>query len=99
MGATKDSNYSTEDLLLAQIASAIGHPARAKMLRYLMQKGSFRNTDFSRENNFSVSVSHFHIYKLKHADLVNLEYANSEYYVTLKPDNIEIMKQLLALDH
>lgn len=97
MGASKDLNYSPEELLLAQICKAISHPARAKMLLHLLNKGSFRNIDFSRSNQLSVSTTHSHVYKLKEADLVHLEYATNEYHVTLKPNNIDLLQQLLEV--
>ncbi len=98
MGAIKSLHYSPEELLLAQICKAIAHPARAKMLLQLLNKGSFRNIDFSKNNDLSISSTHAHIYKLKDADLIHLEYAKQEYHVTLKPDNIDLLKQLLVVE-
>ena len=97
MGATKDLNYTPEELLLAQICKAIAHPARAKMLLHLLNKGSFRNVDFSKKNQLAISTTHTHVYKLKEADLIHLEYADCQYYVTLKPNNIDVLQKLLEL--
>lgn len=98
MPATNDLNYSNEELLLAQIGKAISHPARARMLINLMNKGTFRNIDFSKNCGLSIATTHHHIYKLKDADLINLEYINHQYFVTFKPDNIDILRQLLVIE-
>ena len=95
MGARKNINYSNEELLIAQICNAMAHPARAKMILKLLNKGTFRNTDLAKLLNLSTSTIHNHVYRLKHADLIHLEYAENSYYVTLKPDSIELLKSML----
>jgi len=95
MPAKNDLNYTTEELLLARICKAISHPARAKMLLYLMNHKTFRNIDFSKQYNVSVGTTHHHIYELKDADLIHLEYTNHQYFVTLKPENLSLLKRIL----
>ncbi len=95
MGARKDADYSYEELLIAQICNALAHPARAKMILKLLNNGTFRNTDLAKLLKLSTSTIHNHVYRLKHADLIHLEYAENAYYVTLKPDSIDLLKLML----
>lgn len=95
MPATKTENYTPEELFLSEFGKAIAHPARARMFFLLMNNGTFRNVDFTKANNVSTSTTHCHIYKMKDADLINLEYVNHEYHVTFNLDVLELAVKLL----
>lgn len=97
MPAKNDLNYTIEELLLADFGRAIAHPTRSRMFLDLLKNQSFRNVDFSSDNNISISTTHGHIYKLKEGDLINLEYTNHEYHITLNRSSLEVFKQLLNL--
>lgn len=87
MGASKDYNYSPEEILISQFARALSHPARSKMINILKKNKSFRNTDMCKTLEMNVSTIHNHIKVLKEADLIHLEYANHEYHITLHQEN------------
>ena len=89
MGATKDYNYSPEEIIVSLFGRAIAHPARSKMINILKRNKSFRNTDMCRILEMNVSTVHTHIRILKEADLVHVEYANHEYHITLNQENYQ----------
>jgi len=95
MPATKTENYTPEELFLAEFGKAIAHPARARMFFLLMNNGTFRNVDFTKANNVSTSTTHCHVYKMKNADLINLEYVNHEYHVTFNLAVLELAVKLV----
>lgn len=90
MGARKDYNYSHEEIAASQFGRAIAHPARFKMIRILLNYGSFRNVDMCRELKMNVSSIHRHIEILKQADLIHIEYAMHEYHITLHQENYQL---------
>lgn len=95
MPATKTENYTPEELFLAQFGKAIAHPARARMFFSLMKNRTFRNVDFTRSNAISVSTTHNHIYKMKEAGLIHLEYTNHQYHAILNLNVLEVGVKLL----
>lgn len=95
MGAIKPGNYSTEDVLISKFGRALAHPARAKIIRLLIQKEQFRNIDLSKTLQLSFSSVHSHIQVLKDADIIDVDYLPHEYMLKLKSDNFDLMKQLL----
>lgn len=90
MGARKDYNYSHEEITGSQFGRAIAHPARFKMIKILLNYGSFRNVDMCRELQMNVSSIHRHIEILKQADLIHIEYAKHEYHITLHQENYQL---------
>lgn len=95
MGAIKPGNYSIEEVLISKFGRAIAHPARAKIIRLLLNKEQFRNIDLSKKLQLSFSSVHNHIQVLKDADIIDVEYLPHEYMLKLKSDNFDLMKQLL----
>ena len=90
MGATKDLNYTPEELLMSQFGRAIGHPARSRMIKLLKENKSFRNTDMCKILEMQVSTIHDHIKILREADLIHIEYAKHEYHITLHQENYQL---------
>lgn len=90
MGARKDYNYSTEEIAGSQFGRAIAHPARFKMIKILLNYGSFRNVDMCKELEMNVCSIHRHIEILKQADLIHVEYAKHEYHITLNQENYQL---------
>lgn len=90
MGASKDNNYTPEELLIAQFGRALGHPARSRMIKILKENKSFRNTDMCKILEMRVSTIHDHIKILREADLIHIEYASHEYHITLHQENYQL---------
>lgn len=96
MGATKPNPYSNEDLLISKFGRAIAHPARAKIIRMLLQNHNVRNVDLTIILNLSLSCVHNHIQALRDASIVELTYQPHEYYLKLNTENFEFIKKLLG---
>lgn len=90
MGASKDNNYTNEEVLMSQFGRALAHPARSRMINLLRENKSFRNTDMCRVLKMRVSSVHAHIRILREADLVHVEYAQHEYHITLHQENYQL---------
>ena len=97
MGAIKENNYSDNDMKIAQIGKAMGHPARKQMISLLMEYGHSRNIDFWGNLNLSPSTIKEHIQFLKDADLVTIRYRMHHYDIYLKPQGFDEMIAFLDM--
>lgn len=64
------SKYQDEDIELARIAKAMGHPARLAILRHLASLETCRFTDISNELSLANSTVFQHLSELKKAGLI-----------------------------
>jgi len=64
------SKYQNEDIELARIAKAMGHPARLTILRHLASLETCRFTDISNELSLANSTVFQHLSELKKAGLI-----------------------------
>jgi predicted transcriptional regulator len=90
MGASKENNYTHEEVLISQFGRALAHPARSRMINLLKENKSFRNADMCKELKMGVSSVHAHIKILKEADLIHIEYTTHEYHITLHYENYQL---------
>jgi ArsR family transcriptional regulator, arsenate/arsenite/antimonite-responsive transcriptional repressor len=100
MGTTKIYPYSKQTLQLAQIAKALGHPARITMIKYLFENQIATNDTFQALTTLNKSTISKHIKELIHADLVYSDYRDFEgnYYLKLEAgDLIEMLVQEINL--
>lgn len=96
MGTTKIYPYSKQTPQLAQIAKALGHPARITMVKYLFENRIATNNTFQTLTTLNKSTISKHIKELIHADLVYSDYRDFEgnYYLKLEAGNlIEMLVQ------
>lgn len=70
MKSSDNSNYSPEDVKIAQFAKALGHPARIAILRHLASLETCRFTDISNELSLANSTVFQHLAELKRAGLI-----------------------------
>ena len=70
MATHKKDIYKQEDIELAAIAKAIGHPARIAILKILISKGNCICKEISDELPLAKSTVSQHLNELKKADLV-----------------------------
>ena len=89
MGATKINHYSTESIQLAQLANALGHPARITIIKTLKENSYLRNVDFRSVLNLSSTSVHDHLVKLKSANIVEFHYFHHEYRIYLVPEILD----------
>lgn len=83
MGAIKPNNYSEKELNLSLIARALAHPARIKIVQLLRYSGMKRNVDLAVELNLAETTMREHLWKLKDAGLINVDYKTHYYNVSL----------------
>ena len=70
MGAIKKNVYSESEIILAQYAKAIAHPARIMIIRLLSMKNACVCGDIVNELPLSQSTVSQHLKELKKAGLV-----------------------------
>lgn len=96
MGATKINHYSAENIHLAQLASALGHPARITIIKTLKENPYLRNVDFRSILNLSSTAVHDHLIKLKSANIVEFQYFHHEYRINLVPEILDELNFFLC---
>ena len=70
MGLTKTDNFSEQQLRLAQITKALGHPARIAILEVLLSRNSCVCGDIVEELPRSQSTVSQHLKELKEAGII-----------------------------
>ncbi|ASS50072.1 MAG: hypothetical protein A3D31_10905 [Candidatus Fluviicola riflensis] len=95
MGASKTSQYTQEIKDLSLIARALGHPARAQIISVLKSQPFTRNTDLTSILQLSKSTIYVHVSKLAQANLVELDFHPNCYHITLVPERLEELKELI----
>jgi len=73
MGATKSSEFTTQENKLAAYAKALAHPARIAILRLLAAKAACQCGDIVEELPLSQSTVSQHLKELKAAGLIKGE--------------------------
>ena len=74
MGLIKDNNYTTKELFFAQIANALSHRARKKILELAQHEILVKQTQLPEILSLNKTSIHRHIQSLRKADLIE------EYY-------------------
>ncbi len=95
MGASKTNQYTPEIKDLSLIARALGHPARAQIISVLKTQPFTRNTDLTTILQLSKSSIFEHITKLVQAELVELDFHPNCYHITLVPERLKELKELI----
>lgn len=97
MGAIKANNYSRREMDISLIARGVAHPARVRMIRQL-REGGYRNIDFCRDLRMKRSSIKEHIDKLIDADLIRVDYLPHFYMLTLNPERVKYIDELMGSD-
>jgi ArsR family transcriptional regulator len=95
MGTTKIYPYSNQTLQLAQIAKALGHPARITILKYLFENRIATNDIFQGITTLNKSTISKHVKELIYADLVYSDYKDFEGNYYLKKDAAHLIEMLV----
>jgi ArsR family transcriptional regulator, arsenate/arsenite/antimonite-responsive transcriptional repressor len=95
MGTTKIYPYSNQTLQLAQIAKALGHPARITILKYLFENKIATNDIFQGITTLNKSTISKHVKELIYADLVYSDYKDFEGNYYLKKDAAHLIEMLV----
>ncbi len=70
MGTTKEIGFQEDQLLVAKVAKAIGHPARIAILQFLLNKTSCVCSDIVEELPLAQATVSQHLKVLKEAGLI-----------------------------
>ena len=73
MGATKTDSFDNQQLRMAELAKAIGHPARIAILQFLLKQQSCICGDIVEELPLSQSTVSQHLKELKAAGIIQGE--------------------------
>ena len=73
MGTTKTDHFNTKQLRMAQLAKALGHPARIAILQFLASQQSCVCGDIVDELPLSQSTVSQHLKELKDAGIIKGE--------------------------
>jgi ArsR family transcriptional regulator, arsenate/arsenite/antimonite-responsive transcriptional repressor len=95
MGTTKIYPYSDQTLQLAQIAKAMGHPARITILKYLFENDKATNDTFRSITTLNKSTISKHIKELISANLVYSDYREFEGNYYLKQEASLLIEMLV----
>lgn len=95
MGTTKIYPYSNQTLQLAQIAKALGHPARITMVKYLFENRIATYDTFQGLTTLNKSTISKHVKELIHADLVYSDYRDFEGNYYLKQEAGHLIEMLV----
>jgi ArsR family transcriptional regulator, arsenate/arsenite/antimonite-responsive transcriptional repressor len=89
------SIYADEDIHLARIAKALGHPARITILKHLASLETCCFTEISKELPLAISTVSQHLTELKKAGLIqgSIEPPKVQYCINYK--NWKILKKYL----
>lgn len=89
MGASKTFQYSDAEKHSAQIARALAHPARIRILSLIKTQNFVRNIDLAYALQLVPSSVNSHLKKLIDADLIDMEYCHNCYVIRPKYDSFQ----------
>ena len=78
MGTTKTENFTEKQLRTAQLAKALGHPARIAILQYLISRQSCVCGDIVDELPLAQATVSQHLKELKEAGIIKGEISGAK---------------------
>ena len=78
MGTTKTENFTSGQVRIAQLAKAIGHPARIAILQYLISRQSCVCGDIVDELPLAQATVSQHLKELKDAGIIKGEISGAK---------------------
>ena len=96
MGASKTENFTDKQNQIAQIAKAMGHPARIAIIEYLLKAESCICGDIVNELPLAQPTVSQHLKELKNAGIIKGEIEGTKVCYCLDPVNWNEMKKHLG---
>lgn len=96
MGTTKTDVYTAEQLRLAELFRALGHPARVAILQQIMRAGCCICRDFSDEIDLAQPTISRHLRELKSAGLIAGTVAGNRVSYCIDPARWTEVRQVLG---
>jgi ArsR family transcriptional regulator len=78
MGTTKTDSFNSRELRIAQLAKALGHPARVTILQFIINQKSCICGDIVDELPLSQSTVSQHLKELKEAGIIKGEISGAK---------------------
>ena len=85
MGSSKLHQYTNQQLHIARISRAIGHPARVTIIQYLVDHHCGTNVDFMGATKLCDATVSQHLTQLKVAGLLSETFIGKQHYYLLNP--------------
>lgn len=95
MGATKTKDYSTNQLTIAALAKALGHPARVAIIEHLIKTDSCICNDIVSELPLSQPTVSQHLRELKSAGIISGEIEGNTICYCIDVNAIQILKDYI----
>ena len=95
MGATKTELFQQHQVRFANLAKAMGHPARIAIVEYLLERQSCVCGDIVEELPLSQATVSQHLKALKEADLIQGNIEGRTICYCLKPEAFVELKQFV----
>lgn len=96
MGATKTEIFTDQQNQMAQMAKALGHPARIAIIQHLLQQDSCICGDLVQEIGLAQPTISQHLKALKTARLIKGRVEGTSTCYCLDFENWDLMKNLLS---
>lgn len=95
MGTTKTEAYTVEQIEIAQLFKAIGHPARIAILEYLIQQKTCVCGEVVDELNLSQSTISQHLKALKEAQLIKGEIEGVKTCYCVNEEKLKLIQNII----
>ncbi|MGJ8682991.1 MAG: ArsR/SmtB family transcription factor [Nonlabens sp.] len=96
MGTTKTEIFTAQQNQMAQMAKALGHPARIAIVQYLLQQDTCICGDLVTEIGLAQPTISQHLKALKNAGLIKGNIEGTSTCYCLNYENWDLMKSLLS---
>lgn len=95
MGTTKVDLFKNDELQLAALAKALGHPARIAILNHLLQQNKCINSDLVEELGLAQSTVSQHLKELKKAGLIQGTVSGTYMNYCINRETWEVAKTMI----
>ncbi len=96
MGTTKSNHFSNSQNELANIAKALGHPARIAIVEHFLQKGTCICGDLVQNLPLAQPTISQHLKVLKQADIIQGSIEGNSLCYCLNPRALDIIFKFIA---
>lgn len=99
MGTTKTTDYTQEQLRLAELAKALGHPARIAIVQYMMAHPGCISGHLTEVLPLAQSTISRHVEELKRAGIIQGTIQGPSMCYCIAPEALKPLQELLQAWH
>lgn len=96
MGLSKHTHFNDNQNRIAEIAKALGHPARIAILEYLAAKNTCICTDLVNELPLAQATISQHLQALKNVGLIQGNISGNSLCYCINPNTLQTLQEYLA---